>query len=116
MFKILLDTKGNTGKYKYVDNIDRKPYSPYFIAALCYLPTRFKNIVEFYHIEIPSAYRNLGLGDLLLCKAFEWAEKTKMMVIPTCPFVLQFLLNRFSNGDNKKWSCIVTNDKETPPF
>lgn len=98
MFKILLDTKGNT-------------------AALCYLPTRFRNIVEFYHIEIPAAYRNLGLGDLLLCKAFEWAEKSKMMVIPSCPFVLQFLSNRYSNGEeNKKWSCIVANEKETPPI
>ncbi|KAF1802761.1 hypothetical protein V8B55DRAFT_1482868 [Mucor lusitanicus] len=81
-------------------------------AALCYLPTRCKNIVEFYHIEIPVAYRHQGLGDLLLYRAFQWAEKTQLLVIPTCPFVRKYLETRFPDQKSGDWSCIVLS--ETP--
>lgn len=81
-------------------------------AALCYLPTRYKNIVEFYHIEIPVAYRHQGLGDLLLYRAFQWAEKTQLLVIPTCPFVRKYLETRFPDQKSGDWSCIVLS--ETP--
>ncbi|KAK4514891.1 uncharacterized protein ATC70_002497 [Mucor velutinosus] len=81
-------------------------------AALCYLPTRCKNIVEFYHIEIPVAYRHQGLGDLLLYRAFQWAEKTHLLVIPTCPFVRKYLETRFPDQKSGDWSCIVLS--ETP--
>lgn len=46
MFKIQLDKKGNTGKKEY-SRIDKILICK--VAALCYLPTRYKNIVEFYH-------------------------------------------------------------------
>ncbi|RCH99050.1 hypothetical protein CU097_004184 [Rhizopus azygosporus] len=87
MFKLQLDNKGNT-------------------AALCYLPTRCPNIIEFYHIEIPFTYRHQGLGDLILQKAFQWAEKAKKVVIPTCPFVRKYLENRLEK-------CIVNQEQKT---
>ncbi|GAA5807476.1 hypothetical protein MFLAVUS_000837 [Mucor flavus] len=91
MFKAILDTKGNC-------------------AALCYLPTRYKNIVEFYHIEIPSAYRNQGLGDLLLSKAFEWVQEKSMSVIPTCPFVLKYLEARFPDQKSGHWPNVLASE------
>ncbi|KAI9481413.1 MAG: hypothetical protein EXX96DRAFT_618345 [Benjaminiella poitrasii] len=91
MFKIQLDTKGNT-------------------AALCYLPTRYKNIIEFYHIEIPIAYRYQGLGDFLLSRAFQWVKKSNLLVIPTCPFVRKYLETRFPDKKSEYWSCIVLNE------
>ncbi|ORE01880.1 hypothetical protein BCV72DRAFT_63466 [Rhizopus microsporus var. microsporus] len=87
MFKLQLDNKGST-------------------AALCYLPTRCPNIIEFYHIEIPFTYRHQGLGDLILQKAFQWAEKAKKFVIPTCPFVRKYLENRLEK-------CIVNQEQKT---
>ncbi|ORE15284.1 hypothetical protein BCV71DRAFT_185659 [Rhizopus microsporus] len=75
-------------------------------TALCYLPTRCPNIIEFYHIEIPFTYRHQGLGDLILQKAFQWAEKAKKVVIPTCPFVRKYLENRLEK-------CIVNQEQKT---
>ncbi|KAI7851349.1 hypothetical protein BDC45DRAFT_467526 [Circinella umbellata] len=97
MFRITLDNKGT-------------------IAALCYLPTRFQRMVEFYHTEIPTAYRDLGLGDLLVIQGFRWAETAKLLVIPTCPFVRRYLAK-----NNTSWDCVVQNENEglarllTPP-
>ncbi|KAI9363149.1 hypothetical protein BD770DRAFT_380904 [Pilaira anomala] len=91
MFRAILDTKGNS-------------------AALCYLPTRYKNIIEFYHIEIPFAYRNQGLGDLLLLKAFEWVQEKKMLVIPTCPFVLKYLEASFPDQKTGYWLNIMASE------
>ncbi|KAL9554944.1 hypothetical protein PS6_003117 [Mucor atramentarius] len=71
-----------------------------------------QNTVEFYHIEIPVAYRHQGLGDLLLYRAFQWAEKTQLLVIPTCPFVRKYLETRFPDQKSGDWSCIVLS--ETP--
>ncbi|KAI8377264.1 hypothetical protein BD560DRAFT_53115 [Blakeslea trispora] len=92
MFTIKLDTKGAT-------------------AALCYLPTRYRNIIEFYHIEIPVAYRQQGLGDLLLYKAFQWVEKSNLLVIPTCPFVRKYLEARFPDQKSGNWSYIALNEQ-----
>ncbi|KAI8365062.1 GCN5-related N-acetyl-transferase-domain-containing protein [Choanephora cucurbitarum] len=92
MFKIKLDSKGNT-------------------AALCYLPTRYRNIIEFYHIEIPVAYRQQGLGDLLLYKAFQWVEKSNLLVIPTCPFVRKYLEARFPDQKSGNWSYIALHEQ-----
>ncbi|KAG2226648.1 hypothetical protein INT45_000995 [Circinella minor] len=61
------------------------------IAALCYLPTRVQTLIEFYHTEIPIGYRDMGLGDLLVKRAFEWAEERKALIIATCPFVRRYL-------------------------
>ncbi|KAI9318798.1 GCN5-related N-acetyl-transferase-domain-containing protein [Dichotomocladium elegans] len=88
MFRITLDDKGS-------------------IAALCYLPTRFQKMIEFYHTEIPTAYRDLGLGDLLVAQGFRWAEATNLLVIPTCPFVQRYL-----DRNSKNWGCVVHTESE----
>lgn len=88
MFRITLDSKGT-------------------MAALCYLPTRFQKMIEFYHTEIPVAYRDLGLGDLLVTQGFRWAEAAKLLVIPTCPFVRRFLEHNEHHRD-----CIVYSENE----
>ncbi|KAI9305226.1 GCN5-related N-acetyl-transferase-domain-containing protein [Cunninghamella echinulata] len=92
MFKYCLDTKGNT-------------------AALCYLPTRFATIVEFYHTEVPAAYRHLGIGDLLVQKAFEWAEQSNLLVIPTCIFVKRYLNTHYPDGNDGYWKMIVNSEQ-----
>ncbi|KAI8888835.1 hypothetical protein K501DRAFT_320736 [Backusella circina FSU 941] len=88
MFKIVLDSVGST-------------------AALCYLPTRFQGIIEFYHLEIPIAYRHQGLGDYLLDEAFQWVERSKISVVPSCPFVHEYLETRFPDKKSGGWKYIV---------
>ncbi|KAI8088757.1 uncharacterized protein BX664DRAFT_331296 [Halteromyces radiatus] len=92
MFKVCLDSKGN-------------------IAALCYLPTRFPTLVEFYHTEIPFAYRHLGIGDLLVKRAFQWVEQSNMLVIPSCPFVVRYLKTHYPNGTSGDWKFIMTDEQ-----
>lgn len=72
MFYIKLDTKGTK-------------------AAICYLPTTVKNVIEVYHIEIPIAYRHQGLGDKLVKECLNWAKESGTLVIPTCAFVKRHL-------------------------
>ncbi|KAI8371546.1 uncharacterized protein BYT42DRAFT_616633 [Radiomyces spectabilis] len=91
MFKIQLDSKGS-------------------IAALCYLPTRYKRVLEFYHTEIPVNYRNMGIGDLLVQHALQWAESSQVLVLPVCPFVSRHL--QIHNQRTHPWSCIVSNEQD----
>jgi hypothetical protein len=55
MFRVILDEKGKSGKYnKYTiesSQLLTHSLSPVsiIIAALCYLPTRVRGLVEFYH-------------------------------------------------------------------
>ncbi|ORX60705.1 hypothetical protein DM01DRAFT_1332831 [Hesseltinella vesiculosa] len=93
MFKICLDTKGNT-------------------AALCYLPTRFPTIVEFYHTEIPMTYRNMGIGDIILKRAFEWVQQLNLLIIPTCPFVKKYLQTHSpkTTSDSGLWKFVMESD------
>ncbi|KAI8344166.1 hypothetical protein BC941DRAFT_407923 [Chlamydoabsidia padenii] len=93
MFKLSLDSKGN-------------------IAALCYLPTRFATLIEFYHTEVPLAYRHFGIGDLLLQRAFEWVEQSNLLVIPSCSFVLRYLKTHYPDMKTGTWNYIV-NDEQT---
>ncbi|CAO3600441.1 unnamed protein product [Absidia cylindrospora] len=93
MFKLCLDSKGN-------------------IAALCYLPTRYSTLIEFYHTEVPLAYRHLGLGDLLVRRAFEWVEQSNLLVIPSCPFVLRYLRTHYPDMNGGQWKYIVDDEME----
>ncbi|KAI9249144.1 hypothetical protein BDA99DRAFT_418354, partial [Phascolomyces articulosus] len=90
-----------------IDHSTSSPIPSCSTTALCYLPTRFQRMVEFYHTEIPIAYRDLGLGDLLVVQGFRWAETTKLLVIPTCPFVRRYLAKNNTNCD-----CVVENENE----
>ncbi|KAI8069645.1 hypothetical protein BC940DRAFT_22797 [Gongronella butleri] len=116
MFKMCLDTKGNTGKKnKKMKKRGKKGTSVrvfgqptfFFLAALCYLPTRFAPIVEFYHTEIPVAYRNMGIGDTIVRRAFDWVQQLNLLVIPTCPFVRKYLNTHYSDASSGLWKFIV---------
>ncbi|KAI9019355.1 hypothetical protein CLU79DRAFT_758460 [Phycomyces nitens] len=93
MFKMVLDNHGS-------------------IAALCYLPTRFQAIVEFYHTEIPIAYRNMGIGDRMAQEAFLWLEQSNRLMIPTCPFVLRYLERHFQDRNGGSWAHVVRSEQE----
>lgn len=58
---------------------------------------------SFHSQEIPTAYRELGIGDLLVTQGLRWAEATKRVVIPTCPFVQRYL-----DTKGERWHCIAT--------
>lgn len=50
MFRITLDSKGTMGKRDSMYHLHHAEFShTYIIAALCYLPTRFQKMIEFYH-------------------------------------------------------------------
>ena len=40
----------------------------------------------------------MGLGDLLVKRAFEWAEERKALIIATCPFVRRYLARHQHNN------------------
>ncbi|KAI9470943.1 MAG: GCN5-related N-acetyl-transferase-domain-containing protein [Benjaminiella poitrasii] len=86
MFIINLDSKGRT-------------------AALCYLPTRVKDVIETYHTEIPLSYRNRGIGDKLVKECLTWAKESGTLVIPTCKFVKRHL-------ECHQYDIIVKDEKE----
>ncbi|KAI8079545.1 uncharacterized protein B0P05DRAFT_541035 [Gilbertella persicaria] len=75
-------------------------------AALCYLPTRVKRVIEVYHIEIPVTFRHMGIGDKLVKECLNWAKESRTLVIPTCSFVKRHL--ELFDYD----SVIVNNEQE----
>ncbi|KAL7313002.1 hypothetical protein PS15m_008704 [Mucor circinelloides] len=90
MFLLKLDAQGRT-------------------AAICYLPTRVKNVIEVYHTEIPPHHRHKGIGDKLVKACLLWAKESGTFVIPTCSFVRRHLdYNGFQNYD----PVIVRNEQE----
>ncbi|OAC99153.1 hypothetical protein MUCCIDRAFT_114331 [Mucor lusitanicus CBS 277.49] len=90
MFSLKLDDQGRT-------------------AAICYLPTRVKNVIEVYHTEIPPHHRHKGIGDQLVKACLLWAKESGTFVIPTCSFVRRHLdYNGFQNYD----PVIVKNEQE----
>ncbi|KAI8647233.1 hypothetical protein BD408DRAFT_169294 [Parasitella parasitica] len=78
-------------------------------AAICYLPTRTKNVIEVYHTEIPPKHRHKGVGDRLVRECLTWAKESGTFVIPTCTFVRRHLeYNRLQNYH----LVIVKNEQE----
>lgn len=53
------------------------------------------------------AYRHQGLGDYLLDEAFRWVERSKLFVVPSCPFVNEYLETRFPDKKTGGWKYIV---------
>ncbi|KAI9028140.1 hypothetical protein CLU79DRAFT_553428 [Phycomyces nitens] len=76
------------------------------LAALCYLPTQYPTIVEFYHVEIPVAYRHQAIGDLLVATALCWAVDDGYQVTPTCEFVRLHLENKYIRTHKALPACI----------
>jgi len=69
---------------------DLKPYQA------CLLYARRGKALDFYHIYVPAPYRNQGLAAKILIAAFNYAKKQGYRVIPTCPFIRNDFLPRFS--------------------
>ncbi|OBZ91309.1 hypothetical protein A0J61_00633 [Choanephora cucurbitarum] len=80
------------------------------IAALCYLPTRVKKVIEVYHIEIPIKFRHRGVGDKLVKEFLDWAKESGTLVIPACNFVKRHL-ELFDYG-----TTIVSNEQEAVKY
>ncbi|KAI8375384.1 hypothetical protein EDC96DRAFT_497037 [Choanephora cucurbitarum] len=80
------------------------------IAALCYLPTRVKKVIEVYHIEIPIKFRHRGVGDKLVKEFLHWVKESGTLVIPACNFVKRHL-ELFDYG-----TTIVSNEQEAVKY
>ncbi|KAI8351525.1 hypothetical protein BD560DRAFT_409222 [Blakeslea trispora] len=79
-------------------------------AALCYLPTRVKKVIEVYHTEIPYKFRHMGVGDKLAKEFLDWAKESGTLVIPTCNFVKRHL-ELFDHG-----TVIVSSEQDAVKF
>ena len=58
--------------------------------------TEKDGVLDFYHIYVPDPYRNKGVAAKILIEAFEYAKKEGYRVVPTCPFIANDFLSRFS--------------------
>jgi hypothetical protein len=76
MFKISLDSKGTTGNIKCI--LQNQVAHIYIIAALCYLPTRYKNIIEFYHIVSKTNIITLVYSHPYLFRKYQLHTDTKV--------------------------------------
>lgn len=63
MFRISLDSKRTTGTRVPYFHAAHTPQTltQQMIAALCYLPTRFQNIIEFYHTVSKAVTATIAL-------------------------------------------------------
>lgn len=52
---------------------------------------REPNIMEFTHTYVPPSLRNAGLGGRLAQKGLRLAESNGYKVVPTCPFVEDYI-------------------------
>jgi uncharacterized protein len=59
------------------------------IAFLLY--QRSKNSLRLIHTEVPDALRGKGVGSKLVSDVLRLAENSHLTVIPSCPFVADYL-------------------------
>ena len=53
-------------------------------------------LLDFYHIYVPDPFRSRGLAAKILIAAFEHAREAGRQVVPSCPFIKNDFLPRFS--------------------
>ena len=63
---------------------------PHGLAYLAYAPAG-DGVVEFQHTFVPEEAAGHGLGSALATAAFAWAREQGLHVIPTCPYVTEWL-------------------------
>jgi predicted GNAT family acetyltransferase len=49
------------------------------------------NTVHLIHTEVPEHLQSEGLGGRLARTALEWARDAGLKVVPTCPFVADYI-------------------------
>jgi predicted GNAT family acetyltransferase len=62
-------------------------------AALAYDP-RPDGSIEVLHTFVPEQARGRGVGEALAGAAFDWARSHRRRVVPSCPFVAQWVRGR----------------------
>ena len=67
-------------------------------AVLAYRP-RGPELLELYSTHVPEPDRNQGVGSRLVEAALGYARKQGLRVIPTCPYVSQWIREHPENAD-----------------
>jgi uncharacterized protein len=57
------------------------------------LYSRTEDSISLIHTEVPHVMRGRGLGSKLVGGALRLIQPQKLTVIPSCPFVVQYLKN-----------------------
>jgi predicted GNAT family acetyltransferase len=52
---------------------------------------RRDGVIEFTHTEVDDAYEGQGLGSALVREALEAARRDGLRVVPSCPFVKEYI-------------------------
>ena len=60
------------------------------VAYLAYAPAGDK-VIDLLHTVVPDAAQGRGVGSELAAAAFDHARSAGLRVIPTCPFVAEWL-------------------------
>ena len=55
--------------------------------------------LELVHTEVPEQYQGQGLAGKLVTAALEWARESGLKVIPSCPYVRNFIGKHPEFGD-----------------
>jgi predicted GNAT family acetyltransferase len=55
------------------------------------LYSKTQNVIKLIHTEVPDALRGKGVGSKLVGGVLRQAEQAKLSVIPSCPFVAQYV-------------------------
>lgn len=76
-------------------NVDLKAqrFSAVVDAQECLIDFRFPEpgVIELYHTFVPPALRRRGLAAALVQFALNYAKANNLRVIPTCPYVANYM-------------------------
>ncbi len=67
-------------------------------AELAYIE-RGERILDLVHTQVPPAARGEGVGDQLVARAVEFAEANDLRIVPSCPFVRQWMSEHPEHSD-----------------
>lgn len=51
-------------------------------------------ILDFYHTYVPEEFRNRGLAEKVVERAFLYAKEQGFTVLPTCPYISHAFLRK----------------------
>ena len=50
--------------------------------------------LDFHHTFVPPELRGQGLAEKIVAEGFEYAKKTNVKVIPSCPYVMRLVMKK----------------------